>query len=110
MTATAASPGTWKGILRGEYRVMHDPGDPWRSAMGAWFDLCAELYHRGGPLAETWLDRWHYRPGACAEDLRDHDAPMFETFAEAPTGALVAFGVLLDRYVRMLRSRGFADD
>ena len=88
--------------LISDYKLSHDPGDAWGSAMGAFFDLAAELYNRGDDIP----DEWGYRPGAMGGDPRDSDSYNFELFDTADTADLERFGALLHRYTDFLRAAG----
>ncbi len=89
--------------LISDYKMNHDPGDAWGSAMGAFFDLSAELYTRDGAIIP---DEWRYSPGAMGGDPRDSDSYNFEIFSAADTADLESFGALLHRYTNFLCAAG----
>jgi len=88
--------------IKTEYKLMRDRGDPWGSAMGAWFDLAAELEYRYGETPSEW----QYVPPATAGDPREEDSAYFDLFQDASREALVQLGNLLSRYATMLRRAG----
>lgn len=91
---------TYTEILT-EYRLQADNYDPWGSAMGAWFDVAAELYRRDPDLVPL---AWEYRPGAYG--ISEPETYFGEICAETETDALVRLGRVLDRYCDKLRVSG----
>ncbi len=89
--------------LISDVKLAHDSGDAWGSAMGAFFDLTAELWTRDDAIVP---DEWRYSPGAAGGDPRDPDSYFFEVFKSADTADLERLGAVLDRYTGMLRSAG----
>ena len=89
--------------LISDYKMGHDSGDAWGSAMGAFFDLAAELYTRDDSVIP---EDWRYRPGAMGGDPRDSDSYNFGLFLGAATDDLERFGALLHRYTNFLRAAG----
>lgn len=92
--------------LISDYKMGHDSGDAWGSAMGAFFDLAAELYGRDDA---TIPDEWRYRPGAMGNPC-EHDGLLvphnFGLFVGVATADLERFGALLHRYTNLLREAG----
>ena len=89
--------------LISEIKMAHDPGDAWGSAMGAFFDLAAELWIRDDAMIP---DEWRYSPGAMGGDPREEDSFFFHVFAAADTADLERLGSVLHRYTDMLRTAG----
>lgn len=93
--------------LKNEYRIVADSDDPWGSAMGVMFDLCAELWNRGEPSPVLW--KTNYSPGAAGAGFRDPRNPesyWFEMFAECDAATLEKFGLILNRYLTNLSRLG----
>ena len=87
--------------LKSEYMLTHDSYDAWGSAMGVYFDLCSELYHRDADIPASW----DYHPGA-ASDPREPEGYWFDMLIDADTDTLLHFGRILHRYTSMLDTRG----
>lgn len=81
-----------------EYRMQHDPGDAWGSAMGALFDVNNELECRGEETTES------YRPGAFGPyPVEEYSMPELE---DASDDQLHYLRVRLERYVSLLKGAG----
>ena len=69
-----------------EFKLIYDPsGDPYGACMGAWFDICAVLDHRG----DTIPDAWQYRApmvspslNECTHDWEGHSSADLIEFAD----------------------------
>ena len=76
-------------------------GDPWGTAMGAFFDVAEELDRQG----EAVPDGWRYRPGVCGPP--DYPESYFgQEISGSHPGELTKFGNLLYRYTAMLDHAG----
>lgn len=88
------------------YKECADSGDPWGSAMGAWFTVSNELYFRGVEIPGSW----NYSPGAIASgaDPREPDDYMYEVCCAADSPTLLRFGDVLCKYTTNLSESGFS--
>jgi hypothetical protein len=93
--------------LKADYRLQSDGGDPWGSAMSAFFQVANEMHRRGMDHPQEWK----YHPGAGRmegpEDWTDENTPGFAwECVHATDDALEALGALLSRYIDKLRTAG----
>jgi hypothetical protein len=90
-----------KAILKEDF----DKGDPWGSAMTAFFTVANEVNYREGEGATPAA--WGYKPGA-TEDPRDSDDHLYEACLFSTIKELIHFGKVLERYTRNLDRNGFS--
>lgn len=76
--------------------------DAWGHTLGAFFDLCGEMYHRGLDIPADW----QFCPSPCAGDIREHDSGFFDACAMATDSALLELGILLHQLCDYLRREG----
>lgn len=88
--------------LVGEFKLVSDKGDMWGEAMGTFFTVAAELYHRGDFYVPP---KWDYSPGM-AEDPREPEDYFYDMCIECSTADLQKFGHLLNRYTGFLKRAG----
>ncbi len=89
--------------LREEFKIDFSMQyDSWGHTMGACFDVCGEMYHRGLDIPEEW----RFRPSPLSGDIREHDSGFFDASAMATDSALLEFGILLHRLCDYLRRQG----
>ena len=83
-------------------------GDPWGTAMGLMFDMCAFMWHADFPIPTDW----HYSPGAnpSAEvrELKRSNPWRYDAFMRTEPDTFVRTGHVLNRYIRMLDRNGFS--
>ena len=87
--------------LKAEFRLSND-GDSWGTAMQWRFAIAAVLYDRDEDIPGDW----HYRPSPMAGPQADPECYADQVCSEADSGALLEFGIILDRYDSMLRAAG----
>lgn len=89
-------------------RMSWDSGDPYGSAMSAWFGIASALHVRG----ETIPAGWEFRPSPMlhtVDDLEDYpDLEIWEVLeaGEASADDMRRAGDVLTRYVRLLEHCG----
>ena len=76
--------------------------DPWGSFMSLWFDVAAELHHRG----EDVPDEWQYSPSPAGGDIREHDSWGFDVCVDASAEDLIQAGDFCKRVCDRLRAAG----
>lgn len=92
--------------LKSEYKMFEDSGDKWGSALGAHFDLCAELDHRAERDGVEAMRSWQYRAPATLDDHREKDSYYYDLYIGTSSADLVKFGDLLSRYTEKLAAAG----
>lgn len=94
-------------LVREVVRAGWDSGDPYGSAMGAWFGISSALHVRG----ETIPAGWEFRPAPGLHDvgdLEDSDLWYWELLetGEATADDLRSAGNALQRYRALLEVHG----
>ena len=88
-------------IIKDLYKETHDSGDPWGSAISAFFDVATELWWRGDDIP----DAWQFRPGAVT-DPRNLESYLYPDLSVVDSDDLLQFGKTLERYTRNLDRTG----
>ena len=85
---------------KAELKMMGDD-DPWASAMGYWFAVACEIFHMRPDLSIP--PSWEFKAGLYSEPGDEYEE---QTVRDMPDDDLMAFGMLVDRYCRMLTFKG----
>ena len=97
--------------LRAEFGIMWDGEDPWGSALDWWFAIAEFLYHNEPSMVpESWefQDSPAHVPPVNLSEESVTDAMVWEMYdaEEITIEDALTFGVVLGRYLDMLRAAG----
>lgn len=88
--------------LKAEFRLSDD-GDSWGNVKQWWFTIADEIYFNRKNLRVP--DEWQFKPSPMGPS-NDPDDYVTNVVKDTPDEALMAFGNLVHRYARLLKSKG----